>query len=96
MIPLLFIASFSADFLATYPTYRDYQEYIHLDVPQWVTVVIYEVCYGCDFISVELFFRGFMVIALSKYVGKDAILPMVAVYCFLHFGLVSGRSLLFN
>ena len=27
-----------------------------------------------------------MVVALSKFVGREAILPMVAVYCFLHFG----------
>jgi hypothetical protein len=93
MIPLLFVASLNEDFLTTYPTYRDYNEYLALDIPQWVTVGIYELCYGADFISVELFFRGFMVIALSRYVGKDAILPMVIVYCFLHFGKPIGEAI---
>ena len=93
MIPLLYLASFSTDFLNTYPTYRDYQEYNYFNVDQWVTVAIYEFCYGIDFISVEVFYRGFMVIALSKLVGKEAILPMVVIYCFLHFGKPMGEAI---
>jgi len=64
-----------------------------LGVDQWVTAGIYELFYGFDFLSVELFFRGFLVIALSRFVGKDAILPMVAVYCFLHFGKPAGEAI---
>ena len=93
MIPLIYLASFQPDFLHTYPTYSNYHEYRFLGVPQWVTAGFYELCYGFDFLSVELFFRGFMVIALSKFVGKDAILPMVAVYCFLHFGKPAGETI---
>ena len=68
-------------------------EYIQLGVPQWQTVGIYEICYGSKFISVELFFRGFMVVGLSRIIGRDAILPMVAVYCFLHFGKPVGEAI---
>jgi hypothetical protein len=93
MFPLIYLASFQPDFLHTYPTYNDLHEYRFLGVSQWVTAGIYELCYGFDFLSVELFFRGFMVIALSKFVGKDAILPMVAVYCFLHFGKPAGETI---
>jgi len=93
MLPLIYLASFQSDFLHTYPTYNDYHEYRFLAVPQWVTAGVYELCYGFDFLSVELFFRGFMVIALSKFVGRDAILPMVAVYCFLHFGKPAGETI---
>lgn len=93
MIPLLYLASFQKDFLAAYPTYKEYSAYQFLAIDQKVTVAIYELSYGFDFISVELFFRGFMIIALSKFVGKDAILPMVVVYCFLHFGKPAGEAI---
>lgn len=93
MIPLLFLASLQPDFLETYPSYTDYHEYHYLGIDQWITVGIYELCYGFDFLSVELFFRGFMVIALSRFAGKDALLPMVAVYCFLHFGKPMGEAI---
>lgn len=93
MIPLIYLASFQPDFLEAYPTYTDYYEYRFLGTDQWVTAGIYELTYGFDFLSVELFFRGFMVIALSRFVGKDAILPMVAVYCFLHFGKPAGEAI---
>lgn len=93
MIPLIYLASLTPDFLDHYPTYTDRFEYEHLEMEQWQTVGIYELCYGFDFISVELFFRGFMVVGLSRLVGKDAILVMVAVYCFLHFGKPAGEAI---
>ena len=93
MIPLIYGASFQPDFLNTYPTYTDYHEYTVLGIDQWITAGIYELCYGFDFLSVELFFRGFMVIALSRFVGKDALLPMITVYCFLHFGKPVGEAI---
>jgi hypothetical protein len=93
MIPLIYIASFRPDFLDSYPTYVDRFEYDFSSFEQWQTVGIYEACYGFDFISVELFFRGFLVVALSKIVGKEAILPMVVVYCFLHFGKPAGETI---
>jgi hypothetical protein len=93
MIPLIYLASFQPDFLETYPTYLDRQEYVHLNMEKWQTAGIYELCYGFDFISVELFFRGFMVVGLSRIVGKDAILVMVVVYCVLHFGKPAGEAI---
>ena len=39
-----------------------------------------------DFLTIESFFRGFVVLAFVRYVGKDAILPMAAFYCTIHFG----------
>ncbi|MCB9224024.1 MAG: CPBP family intramembrane glutamic endopeptidase [Crocinitomicaceae bacterium] len=93
MIPLIYIASFRPDFLETYPTYHDRQEYIHLGMEQWQTAGIYELCYGFDFISVELFFRGFLVIGLSRLIGKESILVMVVIYCVLHFGKPAGEAI---
>ena len=47
---------------------------------------IFEFFYGLDFGSVELIFRGALVIGLSSLMGRSAILPMVVTYAFLHFG----------
>ncbi|MBK9192225.1 MAG: CPBP family intramembrane metalloprotease [Crocinitomicaceae bacterium] len=93
MIPLIWIASLRPDFLETYPTYNDNFEYRFLGTEQWITAGLYEISYGFDFISVELFFRGFLVVALSRFVGKDALIPMVMVYAFLHFGKPAGETI---
>lgn len=93
MLPLLIWASFQPDFLAQYPTYRDYGATRFLEVPEWVTILIYEISYGTDFISVELFFRGFLVLGFVSIIGKKAILPMAVLYCFVHFGKPFGEAL---
>ena len=92
MLPLLLWASFQQDFLAQYPTYRNYGASRFLDVPEWVTILIYEIAYGSDFISVELFFRGFLVLGFVSIIGKKAILPMAVLYCFIHFGKPLGEA----
>lgn len=93
MIPLIWIASLRPDFLETYPTYNDNFEYRFLGTEQWITAGIYELTYGFDFISVELFFRGFLIVGLSRFVGKDVLIPMVMVYAFLHFGKPAGETI---
>ncbi|MDG1176638.1 MAG: CPBP family intramembrane metalloprotease [Flavobacteriales bacterium] len=85
MIPIVFIASIGEDFLNYYPTFYQ-RDFSGSDLSENTKIWLFELCYGFDFISVELLFRGFMVVALSRFVGKDAILPMVACYAFLHFG----------
>ena len=52
----------------------------------WYDRLAYELSYGVDFLSIEIFFRGFIVLALAHFVGRDAILPMAAFYCVIHFG----------
>ena len=91
--PLLLWASFQPDFLRQYPTYRAYGAPAYLEVSNWVTIFIYEICYGIDFISIELFFRGFLVIGIGSLIGKKALLPMVVVYSFIHFGKPMGEAI---
>jgi hypothetical protein len=56
-----------------------------VDPPQ-SNLLIYELVYGLDFVSIEYFFRGFLVIAFIRFVGPGAILPMASFYVFIHFG----------
>ena len=94
MAPLIAWASFQSDFLAVYPTYRSSgvaEEYLGLS--HWITHGIYELFYLADFATVELLFRGFMVIGLTSIMGRKAILPMVTTYAFLHFGKPLGEAI---
>lgn len=92
MIPLITWASFQADFLESYPTYRDTNANEFFGVPEWVTVLVYELCYGWDFVPTELLFRGFLVIGMSRVLGHGAVLPMVVWYCSIHFGRPLGEA----
>lgn len=86
MVPLIGWASFQNDFLATYPKLKQvafinaYSKY-----PVWHSL-LFEISYGIDFITIELFFRGFLVLAFVRYAGQDAIIPMAVFYCSIHFG----------
>jgi hypothetical protein len=61
--------------------------------PLWLWRVGYELSYGLDFLSIELFFRGLLVIGLVRYAGEKAILPMAAFYCTIHFGKPLGECI---
>ncbi len=86
MVPLIGFAATQPDFLVTYPkvkTVAFITPYVNNPVP-WK--VLYEISYGIDFITIEAFFRGFLVLAFVRFAGAGAILPMAAFYCSIHFG----------
>ena len=88
-IVIIGIGSFFSDIKAYYPRYQHSGGDRFADahgLPVWVSVLIYELCYGSDFVAVELFFRGFLIHAFVKMLGGYAVFPMVATYAFLHFG----------
>ena len=83
------IGSFFSDIQSYYPRYAKSggDKFAEVnELPVWVSVFIYELCYGSDFVAVELFFRGFLIHAYVKMLGGYSVLPMVATYAFLHFG----------
>jgi len=86
MIPLIALASTQADFLRTYPKYQSLIDSSADGMLQWWHILLYELSYGSDFFTIELFFRGFLILGFVKYAGKDAILPMACFYCAIHFG----------
>jgi hypothetical protein len=93
MVPLIAAASTQPDFLATYPKLKNILPLPDAAQPGWFYKLLYELAYGCDFFSIELFFRGFLVIGLSKWVGKEAIIPMACFYCSIHFGKPLGECI---
>lgn len=85
MVPLIAAASTQADFLAAYPKLRGVAGAATDQLPLWKKIV-FELSYGSDFFSIELFFRGFLILAFIRWAGTDAILPMACFYCTIHFG----------
>lgn len=84
MVPLIAFASTQQDFLSIYPKLKNIS-FLKLPDSGWHRL-LYELSYGSDFITIELFFRGFLVLAFAKWAGKDVILPMALFYCTIHFG----------
>ena len=85
-IPLIVMGAVTSDFQQAYPKVKNIAfifPHTHFD---FATQLAYELSYGMDFLTIESFFRGFLVLAFVRYVGKDAILPMAAFYCTIHFG----------
>ncbi len=85
MVPLIAAASFQPDFLNMYPKMATLQQ-VPNEAFKGFYQFLYELSYGSDFLGIELFFRGFLVLAFLKYAGKEAILPMAVFYCTIHFG----------
>ena len=93
MLPIMIAVSFLPSFMKQYPMYKTSDAHLLLNTPEWVTVLIYEIAYGFDFITVEFLFRGFMVIGMMQFLGRHAILSMAVVYCFLHTGKPLGEAI---
>ena len=80
MLPLVYLVSTQDSFLMKYPFYRP------IDASDiWPNLVIWELFYFLQFISLEFFFRGFMVHGLKEKVGDYSVLFMVIPYCMIHF-----------
>lgn len=92
MIPLIALASTQPDFLHTYPKLKNIS-FLNASPSTGVYKLLYELSYGSDFFTIELFFRGFLVLAFAKWFGKDAILPMAMFYCTIHFGKPLGECI---
>ena len=91
MIPLIALASTQKDFLQMYPKAKFIAT---LDLPsKKLHYFIYELCYGFDFISIEFFFRGFLILSLLKICGPHCIVPVACFYCAIHFGKPMGEAI---
>ncbi|HEU4904016.1 MAG TPA: CPBP family intramembrane glutamic endopeptidase [Flavisolibacter sp.] len=91
MVPLVAAASTQKDFLHMYPRMQNIE---FLQQPgKGFYKLLYQLSYGSDFFSIELFFRGFLVLAFAKWAGKEAILPMAMFYCTIHFGKPLGECI---
>jgi hypothetical protein len=96
MIPLVFAASFLPEFIEYYPKYKrvfgpSFASYY--SISDWVPIIIYVFAYLSDFISIEMFFRGFLILGMAPHLGKHVVLPMACSYAVLHFGKPMGECI---
>ena len=93
LVPVVALAATRPDFLHVYPKVKNIAFIDGYASPVWPWKLGYELSYGLDFLSIELFFRGLLVIGLVRYAGEQAILPMAAFYCTIHFGKPLGECI---
>ena len=93
MVPVIALASTQNDFLRYYPKAK-----ILANIPmfswkdKW-RYLVFELCYGFDFISIEFFFRGFLILALLRICGPHCIIPVACFYCMIHLGKPMGEAI---
>jgi membrane protease YdiL (CAAX protease family) len=75
---LVVVMSFRSDFLDYYPFYGRAGR-------SWFDLIIWEVLYAAQFLTLEFFFRGFWLKACKTSFGSHAIVAMVVPYCMIHF-----------
>jgi hypothetical protein len=92
LIPFIFLASFQKGFTDYYPVYKANTVSELWKWPSYLPMMVFEFFYGIDFINVEFLFRGFFVIGMTQILGKHSIVPMVVIYCLLHFGKPLGEA----
>jgi membrane protease YdiL (CAAX protease family) len=81
MIPLVYFFSKTSSFQARYPFYElSKGEKLYPNFWMW------EALYLLQFISLEFFFRGFMVHGMKHRFGIYSVLVMTIPYCMIHFG----------
>ncbi len=91
--PIIMLSSLHESFTNYYPIYKTNQIAEVWHWPAFLPVILFEFFYGLDFLNVELLFRGFFVLGMVQILGKHAIIPMVTIYCFLHFGKPAGEAI---
>lgn len=93
MLPLVVLASYQSDFLHQYPKGFSLEP-LSMDNPgDQKYFFIYELFYGFDFIFIEFFFRGFLLLAFYRHFGWGCLLPMACFYVSIHFGKPLGETI---
>lgn len=93
MVPLIALASTQKDFLAVYPKAGALAQ---IPMRSWTDkwrYLFFELAYGFDFVSIEFFFRGFLILALINICGQHCIIPVACFYCAVHFGKPMGEAI---
>jgi membrane protease YdiL (CAAX protease family) len=79
VLPAVWLASKTDSFQHTYPFYK-------LANRSAADFWIWQVLYWLQFLSLEFFFRGFLLWGLRYTMGSKAIFVMIVPYCMIHYG----------
>jgi len=81
ILPIVLYVSYSPSFQSQYPFYRPAS-----GEALWPRFWIWQAMYAVQFISLEFFFRGYMLHGTKHRLGLYAIFVMTIPYCMIHFG----------
>ena len=81
ILPFVFMASYLPGFQAAYPFLECTRENLNVE-----RLLIWELAYFLQFVSIEYFFRGFLLMNLEPFIGRFSILVSMLPYCMIHFG----------
>ncbi|MFT4704261.1 MAG: hypothetical protein ACI81R_001957 [Bradymonadia bacterium] len=81
MLPTVLIVSGDAHFQDTYPFYR-----MSPGESWWPNMMRWQLLYWLQFLTLEFFFRGFMVHGTKHRLGSLSVFVMMVPYCMIHFG----------
>lgn len=79
VLPAMLLVASQPDFGTYYPFYK-------LSSRSVADFVAWELMYFLQFLTLEMFFRGFLLGALRRSIGAAAIFAMAVPYCMIHFG----------
>jgi len=79
VLPAVVLASTTPAFRHTYPFYR-------MANRSYTDLVCWELLYAAQFLSLEFFFRGFILQGLRRALGANALFVMIVPYCMIHYG----------
>jgi uncharacterized protein len=79
VIPVVWLASGTQAFSNYYPIYR-------LAGRSWFDFCFWEIVYSMQFLALEFFFRGFIVLGLEDRLGSAIVAAAVVPYCMIHYG----------
>jgi membrane protease YdiL (CAAX protease family) len=86
VLPAVLAASTTESFRNTYPFYR-------IANRSYIDLVLWELLYALQFLSLEFFFRGFILHGLRRALGANAIFVMLVPYCMIHYGKPLAETL---
>jgi len=78
VLPFVIGASFTRPFQEHYPFYKDAAR-------SWKDFGGWEALYAFQFVTLEFFFRGYLLFMLRRAMGAYAIFAMVVPYCMIHY-----------
>ena len=77
VLPLAYLVASTPAFARTYPKYAGASESLS-------QLLLWEAAYAFQFLMLEFFFRGFLIFALSRFIGSLAIFVMIVPYAMIH------------
>jgi hypothetical protein len=93
LLPFIIAASFTKDFQKMYPMATKTLNVAKIDDGRFVYASVFELFYGLNYVNTEFFFRGFLILVLSRWLGPGVILPVAAFYVTIHIGKPLGETI---